>query len=70
MALKDRPILFKAAAAGALAAALALSGCGRNGAPEPPPGAVTTKPDHTATTTTGQATPKKPDKPFFLDFLI
>jgi predicted small lipoprotein YifL len=62
----DRRILSRALIAGLLVAAVGLSGCGRRGALEPPPGA--------SVTSTGEKAPdtgaKKPDKPFFLDWLL
>jgi hypothetical protein len=65
---------MKAAVAGSLLAALALSGCGRNGAPEAPPGAAVTdqKRDPADLPESSDSSPKKtaPDKPFALDFLI
>jgi predicted small lipoprotein YifL len=76
VALRDRSILLKVAVAGAIVAALALSGCGRKGALEPPPGAAATdqRKDPAEVPETGESDQgqKKtaPDKPFALDFLI
>ena len=74
MALRDRSILVKVAVAGAILAALTLSGCGRKGALEAPPGASVSDQrrdpaDMPDTGDTGQKT-AAPDKPFALDFLI
>ncbi|MFD1333143.1 lipoprotein [Methylopila musalis] len=57
-----------ACALAVLAFALAVGGCGRKGAPEPPPGAPTvkvTRPDGTV-----EEKPAKPDRPFVLDRLL
>ncbi|CAN5245903.1 hypothetical protein BH10PSE9_BH10PSE9_21560 [soil metagenome] len=62
----DRRILSRALVAGLLVAAIGLAGCGRRGVLEPPPGA--------AVTTNGEKAPdpgpRKPDKPFILDWLL
>jgi len=47
--LFDRSIVVRAAFAGVLIAALALSGCGRRGGLEPPPNAAAVSDDQTAT---------------------
>ena len=65
----DRPLL-KIAAAGALAAALLLAGCGRKADLDPPAAAA-------VPSTNGQAAPAKPDgttpppkRDFLLDWLV
>lgn len=65
--MRSYSVLFRAGMAAVLLAALALSGCGRKGALEPPPGAVASqtgeqqeKPDE----------PEKPDKRIVLDNLL
>ena len=64
LAVMNSPIFMRAALAGALLAALTLSGCGRKGALEPPPGvAATQSPD-------GKPVPTKPDRHFVLDPLV
>ena len=66
----NRRILSRAAAVGLIAAAVGLSGCGRKGALEAPPG-MAIKP-----ATAGEVPPaddagtKKPDKHFVLDPLM
>ena len=65
MARVDRRILSHAIVVGLLAAAIGLSGCGRRGALEPPPGAAM------KSATAGETpAPAKPDKRFILDPLL
>ena len=65
----DRKILSRVLVAGVIVLAFGLAGCGRKAALDPPPGAsVTTK---TSCTTCAPApAPEKPNKPFFLDWLL
>ncbi len=63
----DRRILSRAFVAGMIVLAIGLAGCGRKAALDPPPGTAVTK---TTTTTDEPAPPEKPDKPFFLDWLL
>jgi predicted small lipoprotein YifL len=67
----DRPLL-KIAAAGALAAALFLAGCGRKSDLDPPPAAAVPPPNGQAAPPAGQpdGTTPPPKKGFFLDWLI
>jgi predicted small lipoprotein YifL len=62
----DRRFLSRALFAGLLVAAVGLAGCGRRGVLEPPPSAGVTTNGEKAPDTG----PKKPDKPFFLDWLL
>ncbi len=66
MALIDRRIIFRAALAAVLISSLALAGCGRKGALEPPPGAAVGE--------NGDGPQKgnenKPNRPLPIDFLI
>ena len=63
----DRRFLSRALIAGLVVGAVGLAGCGRKGALEPPPsGAAVTSSGEKAPDTG----PKKPDKPFFLDWLL
>jgi hypothetical protein len=64
----DRRLFSRALVAGMIVLAIGLAGCGRKAALDPPPGAaVTTK---TCATCAPAPGPKKPDKPFFLDWLL
>ncbi len=63
LALMNSPILVRVALAGMVVAALTLSGCGRKGALEPPPGASAKDPGP-------QPAQSKPDRHFFLDPLV
>jgi len=67
VALVNRPLHFRLALAGAIVAALTLSGCGRKGALEAPAGAAVTVDPAADTTDTGA---KKPIRPFVLDKLL
>jgi predicted small lipoprotein YifL len=61
----DRRILSRAVVVGLIAIAIGLSGCGRRGALESPPGAAM------KSATAGEApAPAKPDKKFILDPLL
>jgi predicted small lipoprotein YifL len=61
----DRRILSRVVVVGLIAIAIGLSGCGRRGALEPPPGAAM------KSATAGEApAPAKPDKKFILDPLL
>ena len=62
----DRRILSRALVAGILVLSIGLAGCGRRAALDPPPGAAVT----TKTTGAPVAGPEKPNKPFFLDWLL
>jgi predicted small lipoprotein YifL len=67
--LFDRSAVFRAAAlAGVLIAGLGLSACGRNGPPEPPPGAAVSNSDATADPKVPNA--GKPRGSFVLDPLV
>ena len=52
--------------------AIGVSACGRRGALEPPPNAAATTAGHGVAAAAGSSATDetKPDKPFFLDFLI
>jgi predicted small lipoprotein YifL len=64
----DRTILSRVLVAGVIVLAIGLAGCGRKAALDPPPGAaVTTK---TCATCAPAPGPEKPNKPFFLDWLL
>jgi predicted small lipoprotein YifL len=55
--------------AGLIVLSVGLTGCGRKSALDPPPGAAVTK--TTGCTDCAPAPgPEKPDKPFFLDWLL
>ena len=64
----DRRVLSRAVVIGLIAAAIGLSGCGRKGALEPPPGMAMKA--ATAGDVPPAEAPKKPDKPFLLDPLL
>ncbi len=64
----DRVILSRVLVAGMIVLSIGLTGCGRKAALEPPPGAAVTT--ETCTTCAPAPGPKKPDKPFFLDWLL
>lgn len=68
MATSNSPIRFAALAALLLSVALVVSGCGRRGAPEPPPSSQVLATDEQGRVI--ETEPEKPDKPFFLDPLI
>jgi predicted small lipoprotein YifL len=70
VALNDRRILMRALVAGTLVAALALSACGRRGGLEPPPGATAYDADPAVTDPVEAKKAEKPDRPFFLDWLL
>ena len=70
MALNDRRILMRALSAGTLVAARALSACGRRGPLEPPPGAAAYEADPAITDPVEAKKAQKPDRPFFLDWLL
>jgi predicted small lipoprotein YifL len=70
VALEDRRILSRALIVGILAAAVGLSACGRKGPLEPPPTASLAPADPAAPGAPPQTGAGKPDKPFFLDFLL
>ena len=63
----DRRILFRALLAGVLIGTLCLTGCGRRGPLEAPPGAAAQTGDHAAPAAQGIP---KPDRPFVLDPLL
>jgi predicted small lipoprotein YifL len=63
--LFDRSIVVRAALAGVLIAAFALSACGRAGSLEPPPNAAVTDEANAADPKVG-----KPDHHFILDPLV
>jgi Prokaryotic lipoprotein-attachment site len=67
----DRPLL-KIAAAGALASALLLAGCGRKSDLDPPPASAVPPPNGQVAPPAGQpdGTTPPPKKSFFLDWLI
>ena len=69
MAPVDRRILSRAVVIGLLAAAIGLSGCGRKGALEAPPG-MAMKAATAGEVPAEGAAAKKPNKPFFLDKLL
>ncbi len=69
MAPVNRYLLSRAALIGLLAAAVGLSGCGRKGALEAPPG-MAMKAATAGDVPPADAAPKKPDKPFLLDPLL
>jgi predicted small lipoprotein YifL len=68
VALNDRRNLMRAALAGVLIAGLALSGCGRKGGLEPPPGAKAS--DSSTGDPVADRQAAKPDRPFVLDGLL
>ena len=71
MALCDRRTVYRGLVAGVLVAALGLSACGRNGPLEAPPPAVTTpNADGTTPPPPPDHGPVKPQKKFFLDWLL
>jgi predicted small lipoprotein YifL len=70
VALEDRRILSRALIAGVLVAAVGLTACGRKGPLEPPPTASVAPADPTDPNTPPDSGAGKPDKPFFLDFLL
>jgi len=65
----DRRFLSRAVAIGLLAAAVGLSGCGRRGALEAPPGMAMKTADAGQLPAETPA-PQKPNNPFFLDWLL
>ena len=67
--MRSNSTLFRAGLAALLLAALALSGCGRNGPPEAPPSAAATKGED-GTSGKGPSEPEKPDKRIILDNLL
>ena len=68
MAPADRRIVSRVLVAGVIVLAIGLAGCGRKAALDPPPGAaVATK---TCATCAPAPAPEKPNKPFFLDWLL
>lgn len=69
MALNDRRNLTVAAIAG-IVVVLALSGCGRRGALEPPPNAQSTDPAYAVEDPVEAQKNAKPDRPFILDRLL
>ena len=69
MALYDRRNLTVAAIVG-IVAVLALSGCGRRGALEPPPNAQSTDPAYAVEDPVEAQKNAKPDRPFILDRLL
>jgi len=60
----NRTIMTRALLVGVVLAAMGVTGCGRKGALEPPPGAAVATPDKSGDTA------QKPSKPFFLDPLL
>ena len=70
MASDSRRILSRALIAGVVVAALGLTGCGRKGPLEPPPGASLTTANPDDPDAAGDGGTTKPDKPFLLDPLI
>ena len=68
MAPADHRIVSRVLIAGAVVLAVGLAGCGRKGALEPPPTAGVAA----AGTTDGVTppAPAKPNRPFFLDWLL
>jgi predicted small lipoprotein YifL len=66
VALNDR-LVVRVVLAGLVVGSMALSGCGRKGALEPPPHAGVTS---DSTVVDGEKTPAKPNRPFVLDPLI
>ncbi len=62
----DRRVLSRAVVIGLIAAAIGLSGCGRRGALEAPPGMAM----KSATAGEVPAAPTKPNKKFILDPLL
>ena len=62
----DRRVLSRALVIGLIAAAIGLSGCGRRGALEAPPGMAM----ESATAGEVPAAPTKPNKKFILDPLL
>jgi predicted small lipoprotein YifL len=69
VALYDRRNLTVAAIVG-IVAVLALSGCGRRGALEPPPNAQSTDPAYAVEDPVEAQKNAKPDRPFILDRLL
>ncbi len=61
----DRRIISRALVAGMIVLAVGLSGCGRKANLDPPPTPAVTTQGGPA-----QPAPAKPDKPFFLDWLL
>jgi predicted small lipoprotein YifL len=70
VALKNRRILSRALISAILVAAVGLSACGRKGPLEPPPTASLAPADPTDPNAPPDTGAGKPDKPFFLDFLL
>jgi predicted small lipoprotein YifL len=58
-------IVTRALVAGLVVLAVGLAGCGRKAALDPPPSANVTTPDGTTA-----PPPEKPNKPFFLDWVL
>jgi predicted small lipoprotein YifL len=61
----DHRIVSRALVAGIVVLAVGLAGCGRKAALDPPPSASVATPDGTTA-----PPPEKPNKPFFLDWLL
>ena len=70
MGLFDRSIVVRAALAGVLIAAFALSACGRAGSLEPPPNAAAVTDDANAAEVAKDPKAGKPNRHFVLDPLI
>ena len=67
VASADHRIVTRVLIAGALVLTVGLAGCGRKAALDPPPSASTYS---GATDNKNTPPPAKPDKPFFLDWLL
>ena len=67
--MRSNSVLFRAGVAALLLAALALSGCGRKGALEPPPGAAAASQSEDGNAAQSDE-PEKPDKRIVLDNLL
>ena len=65
VALADRRIVSRVLIASTIVLAVGLAGCGRKAALDPPPSAAVATPDGTKA-----PPPEKPNKPFFLDWLL
>ena len=66
----NRRLLSRAVVIGLLAAAVGLTGCGRKGALEAPPGMALKAATAGEVPPVDDSAPKKPNKPFVLDPLL
>ena len=66
----DHRIVTRVLIAGALVLTVGLAGCGRKSALDAPPSASAYADPAATTTDTAPPAPEKPDRPFFLDWLL